>query len=144
VDHYADTSFLASLYLHDANTPSAFDWMRVRSRPLVFTALHRHELRNAVWQAAFQRRITVELANRALADIEQDIAVGRLDPFPLDWGDACREAERIGDAHTAHLGIRSLDLLHLGAARSMRAKTILSFDQRQLAVAKAVGFQTGP
>lgn len=141
---YADTSFLASLYLRDANCPAALAWSRQHRQALAFTALHRHELRNAVWLAVFRGLIGETTARGALADIERDAAEGWLDTFSLDWNDACHEAERIADAHTARLGLRSLDLLHLGAARSMGAKTILSFDQRQLAAARVVGFLTGP
>lgn len=141
---YADTSFLASLYLRDANSPAALAWSRRHRPTLAFTSLHRHELRNAVWLAVFRGLIGESVARGVLADIEKDAGEGRLDAFSLDWSDACREAERIADAHTARLGLRSLDLLHLGAARSMGARTLLSFDQRQLAAARAAGFQTGP
>ena len=45
---YADTSFLGSYYLPDANSALALAAIRALSVPIVFTALHRLELRNTL------------------------------------------------------------------------------------------------
>ena len=140
---YVDTSFLGSLYLRDANSPAAFAWLKSHPRALAFTPLHRHELRNAIWLAAFRGLIPEPTARSALAEIERDVAAGSLHATPIAWADALHESERLGDMHTARLGVRSLDLLHLGVARTLGAKTLLTFDQRQLAAAKAAGFHLG-
>ena len=141
---YADTSFLGSLYLRDANSAAAFGWLRTHRRPLVFTPLHRHELRNAILLAAFRGLVPESAARGALAEVERDAHSGNLLVTPLAWAEALHEAERLGDAHTPRLGVRSLDLLHLGAARSLGANTLVTFDQRQLAAAKAAGFHVAP
>jgi predicted nucleic acid-binding protein len=141
---YPDTSFLMSLYVRDGNSTAALAWAQAGRRSLPFTPLHRHELRNAVLLAVFRGWFGETTAHHVLADIDADVAAGSLAPTPLDWHDALRDAERIGDVHTARHGLRSLDLLHLGAARSLGARTILTFDQRQAAAARAAGFQVGP
>ncbi len=141
---YADTSFLASLYLRDINSPAALAWVRPHGRALVFTALQRHELRNAIHLTVFRGGAAGPDALAALAKIDRDVADGKLDACAPDWGDVFHEAERLGDILTARHGLRSLDLLHLGAARSLGARTILTFDQHQQAAARAAGFQTGP
>jgi len=47
MNHYADSSFLVSCYVTDANTASAKGYLLRTGVPLVFTALHALEVRNA-------------------------------------------------------------------------------------------------
>ena len=56
---YADTSFLFSLFIADANTPSALAFRQTTVDPVPFTAFHRLELRNAMSLAVFRKKITV-------------------------------------------------------------------------------------
>lgn len=50
--HYADSSFLVSCYLLDANTKAAIAYLSGLSAPLPWTALHALEVRNWVSFAA--------------------------------------------------------------------------------------------
>lgn len=54
------------------------------------------------------------------------------------------EAEVVSHAHTVKLNVRTLDVLHVAAARVLGATEFLSFDNRQRVLAKAVGLQVGP
>lgn len=141
---YADTSFLGSLYLRDGNSAAALAWVGARRRSLPFTPLHRLELRNALRLAVFRSLVSEAVAHQALAEAEQDAQAGDLEAVALDWHEALQAAERIGSKHTSRHGLRSLDLLHLGVAHSLGLKTILTFDQRQQAAARAAGFLIGP
>ena len=47
MSQYADSSFLVSCYLLDANTAPAKAWLSRTGVPLPFTALHGLEVRNA-------------------------------------------------------------------------------------------------
>ena len=49
------------------------------------------------------------------------------------------ETERLSALHSEKLGTRSLDVLHVGAALSLGCKTFLSFDKRQVALARNAG-----
>ena len=53
-------------------------------------------------------------------------------------------ADELGDKYTRTLGVRALDLLHVGAARALGARVFLTFNVRQHALAKAVGLRVGP
>ena len=57
---YADSSFLVSCYLVDANTSRAKAFLSKHHGPLPFTALHELEVRNAVRLGVFRRVITDE------------------------------------------------------------------------------------
>jgi hypothetical protein len=54
MNRYADSSFLVSCYVTDANTPQAKAWLLRTGGPLVFTALHSLEVRNAFELGVFR------------------------------------------------------------------------------------------
>mgnify|MGYP001616034239 CR=1 FL=1 len=54
------------------------------------------------------------------------------------------EAEVISHAHIVSLNVRTLDLLHVAAARVLGATEFPSFDIRRRALAKAAGSSFGP
>jgi hypothetical protein len=113
--------------------------MRDARDPLPFTPLHRNELRNALRLAVFRKEIEAERRDAAFADIDSDLADGILVHVPIRWTDAFGEAEQLGRAHTETLGIRGMDLLHAGIALTLGAKRFLTFDLRQLELAKSAG-----
>lgn len=141
---YADTSFLFALLLRDANSAAAGACLRAHRQPLPFTPLQRCELRNALRLAVFRGNAEPAAAKAALAQIERDLEAGNLVEAPFSWADALAEADRVGEKHTATLGVRTMDLLHVGAALSLGARDFLTFDTRQFACAKAVGMRVGP
>ncbi len=138
---YADTSFLFSLVLHDANTAAACAYLKGHPVSLMFTPWQRCELQNAIRLSVWRGNCDAAAAKRALERIAADVASGNLDETPLVWPDVLRIANELSEKHTAALGVRSLDLLHVAAAESLRAKTFLTCDGRQLALARVAGLQ---
>jgi predicted nucleic acid-binding protein len=136
---YADTSFLFSLVLHDANTAAAVAFLTKHQNALVLTPWQRCELSNAIRLSVFRGSCSAANAKQALARIESDIAAGNLIETPLQWPDVLSLAETLSEKHTMTLGVRSLDLLHVAAAGSLGAKRFLTCDGRQLALARAAG-----
>jgi predicted nucleic acid-binding protein len=55
-----------------------------------------------------------------------------------------REAEDLGATHAERLGVRSIDLLHVALALTLKATDFLTFDTRQATVAKAAGLKVRP
>lgn len=138
---YADTSFLVRLYLTQSDSQKALTFMRDFRDPLPFTPLHRHELSNALRLAVFRKEIDAERRKAAYLDIESDLQDGILAHVSIAWTNAFREAEQFGNDHTETLGVRSVDLLHVGIAQALGMKEFLTFDSRQAGLAKAVGFK---
>jgi len=136
---YADTSFLFSLFLHDAHTAAVGRYLVRRARPLAFTAWQRCELQNAIRLAVFRGACSANAAKEALAAIEADLEAGNLVATPLAWVEVLERAERLSAAHTPTLGVRTLDLLHIAAAGSLRAKRFLTCNARQLTLAQVAG-----
>lgn len=141
---YADTSFLAAIYLSDAHTPRAAALLRKLSSPLPLTPWTRLELRNAIHLALFRKEIGISIQKAALNQVESDIRSGLLTPIVLSWSDVCQEAEKLADKYSATLGNRSLDILHVAAAVVHGARVFLTFDKRQTLLAQAAGLRVGP
>ena len=142
--HYADSSFLVSCYVVDANTSQARSWLTRAGVPLPFTALHALEVRNALKLGVFRGLISATEATAAWSNVEKDLRGGRLIRMAVKWPVAFRIASSWSEQHSAATGTRSLDLLHVAAAKTLRAAELLSFDTRQRTLAAKVGLTTAP
>ncbi len=139
---YADTSFLVSIYLADTNTAAAERLMLRLTPEIPLTDFGAFELRNAIWSAVFRKTITISAAEAALRQIERDSADDFLEPTPCGWKDILRTAESLSRRHTYLIGCRALDTLHIASAVVLGCREFLTFDQRQLQLARQVGLET--
>jgi predicted nucleic acid-binding protein len=141
---YADTSFLFSLFAQDANTVQAGLIAATVQTPLVFTALQRHELRNAFRLSLFRREITAAECQRLLDAVEADTKAGVLLETAVSWAEVYSKAEALSVAHTRTLGTRGFDVLHVAAAIALGTKNFLTFDARQKSLAVKAGLKVKP
>ena len=58
------------------------------------------------------------------------------------WRAALDRTAELSRTHTAKLGTRALDVLHVASALELGARTFVTYDTRQAALAKAVGLKT--
>jgi predicted nucleic acid-binding protein len=138
---YADSSFIVCLYLPEAvRTDRAIAYMNNYREALPFTPQHRLEVRNAIRLLVWSRRITVTDRTRAFREIEADLdSEIFLIHTALDYTDTFRRADKIGSTHNETIGARSSDLFHVAAALDLGFKSFLTFDQKQLELARAAG-----
>ena len=136
---YTDTSFLFSLYATDANSAKADAWRQANPTPLPFTAFQRLELRNALSLAVFQQRLTPAEVQAAWQEMENDRAAGLLIERDGLWNRVMTDAELSALTHTPVIGSRTLDILHVSAAKIMGATEFCTFDTRQAALARRLG-----
>ena len=141
---YADTSFVARVYTPHPDSRKALSWLQRAREPLPFSPLHRHELRNAIRLRVFRGEITPEQRKLAFQEIESDLAGSILAHTPIPWTDTFRECEVLAAAHTEDLGVRSIDLLHIGLAVALKASEFLTYDTRRAALAKLAGLKVKP
>ena len=141
MDCYADSSFLVSCYVADSHTPRANAYLLRTGGRLVFTAL---EVRNAFKLGVFRGVFAAADAKAAWGNLETDFRSGRLMKKSVNWPVVLRIAARFSDRHSATIGTRSLDILHVAAAKAVRAAEFVSFDARQRALALAVGLKVAP
>jgi predicted nucleic acid-binding protein len=138
---YADTSFLASLYLagdaHHGRAVAAI----ARSRPrLPVSPFGLLELRNV-----FARQQKAGVLDRGAAEkcrgfIKKDMRDGLLEPMPLRAYAWIERAIRLTDDVTSRTGTRTLDILHLSLAQMHGAAAFYSFDKNQRLAAATAGF----
>jgi predicted nucleic acid-binding protein len=138
---YVDPSALAPLFVHQARSREMHEW-RARTGGLVQVTHHgRTELVNAIALAAFRGAIPVAAAEIAWNALEAAFLSGDFKQADLLWRAALNRAGDLSRQYSAQLGTRSLDVLHVSCALELRMKYFLSFDEKQLALAEAVGLK---
>ena len=140
----ADTSFLFSLFGGDAHTAAARAWAIQARQPIAVTALNRYEFENAIRFAAFRKAISQPDARSSLAAFDADVKHGILQPVSCDLVEIVKQAGRLSESYTMSGGHRSFDILHVAAARLLKATRFLSFDTNQRKLAAAVNLAVGP
>src|SRR5688572_3567585 len=140
---YADSSFILSLYLPEPHrTDRAISYMERIREALPFTPQHRLEVRNAVRLLVWSKRISGADRSRIFREIEEDLDTQLfLIHVTLNYNETFRRAEKISSAHNETIGCRSADVFHVAAALELGFKEFLSFDKKQVQLAKAVGLK---
>ncbi|HZM06435.1 MAG TPA: type II toxin-antitoxin system VapC family toxin [Candidatus Saccharimonadales bacterium] len=141
---FADTGFIASLYLQESTSAQARATIQAAPVVLPLTPLAMLELRNAFNRSVQRQRITTAQRDALWQDLEADIASGFLVPTPVASDELHQKARQLSDRHTPTLGTRSLDLLHIAAALILEANEFFSFDDRQRKAAAHEGLKVKP
>ena len=135
---YADTSFLASLYVLDDNSALAAARMKRAKLPLLITAFGELELTNAVALRLFRKELSASQVKAAHALIRKDLEDGILMVSGLP-ASVFERAKQMARRQTARLGTRTLDVLHVASALVLQADSFYTFDTRQAKLAGAEG-----
>jgi len=135
---YADTSFLVSLYVLDANSPLAAERMEQAKLPILLTVLGELELTNAISLRLFRQELRPSTAKAARALMRKDLAKGILELKPLAAG-AWERAKQMAGRRTPRLGTRTLEILHVASAVELQAEMFYTFDHAQEKLATAEG-----
>ena len=136
---YADTSFITPVYVHD--TRSAETLKRLSSLPSIWmTSLNRAELAHAFQLNVFWSKLNTFEAQRAWNRFETDLAKGvwTVTAIPDSVWDISVDLAR---RHSARIGARTLDTLHVACALELGAERFWTFDERQAKLAKAQGLK---
>ena len=140
-DVYADPSALAKLYLHEPESRAVAGWRGRLGGSLAVSLFGRLELVNAIGLAANRRLISKTVHKAALAALDDDFAQGRCVLVDPVWRAALRRVEEISRERTAVSGCRSLDILHIASALTLKRRYFLTFDLRQQKLARALGLK---
>ena len=140
----ADSSLIVALYLQEGNSPLADAACAAAPRPLYLTDWHRVEIANAFQRAVLNGRITAAQAALLWQDFTNDIALGRFEIVAIDHAAVLARTLALTQKHTATLGTRSLDLIHIATALELAVTDFLSFDTRQRQTASAEGLNVIP
>lgn len=140
-DCYVDPSALRRLYVHDARSRAFSTWRGRVKGPLPTTLHGRTELTNSILLAVFRGDLKASEADAALADLDDDYAHGRLVLADLLWRRTLEQSIRLSLEHTATLGTRTLDVLHVSSAITLGCHRFVTYDERQARLARAVGLK---
>lgn len=141
---YLDTAVLLKLYIREANSEEAIALVQAAPPPLPFSHLHRLEIKNAIHLKTGRKEITPAEARTGLALLQHDLDSGLLHAPPSDLAASFNLAEDLATRHAAATLARSLDILHVAIALQIECSHLVSFDERQRAVAKRAGLKVLP
>ena len=137
---YVDSSALVPAYVPERFSRVAREVLR--GLPQVpYTPLHELEVFNAFALLRGRKLITADEHRAIHTQVQEDVDAQRFVPVALDWASVFETARELSEAHTARFLTRSLDLLHVAAARATSCRVFVSADDRQLAVARAAGLK---
>jgi len=146
VNAYADTSFLLSFVGQYRNSLAAKEILAAAftapAIPLTFFGAL--EFNNAARSLVFQGKLDPTGLGKMQLRVMQCLETNILKRTPLPVYRHYEEGEMLSAALTARFGVRTLDLLHVAAARVLRADTLLSFDLRQREFARHCGLRVQP
>ena len=133
---YFDTSFLVSLYARDANFSKAVSAVPADAVKM-FTQFGELEFANALRLRVFRSQLKEAEARAIRQNFQRDLAarVFQYHPFNPEW---LERAMLLSRGHTAALGVRTLDLVHVASALELEADLLFTFDDSQRALAKAL------
>ena len=147
---FADTSFLCALYRVQDNSPEAYKLAGALKEPITVSSLVLFEFRQSVRLQAFRfssdrtQGYPQRDAARVLEAVQANLEAGAVVVAPADWPEVHSLAEELSSRHTAAMGIRSMDMLHVATALHLGAKQFLTFDGKQAALAKISGLKVKP
>lgn len=142
---YADTGFVASLFLVERTSRIADRTIEAVRDPLPPIPLAQLELRNTFNLAIVRKRITATERDALWHRFEAQIRNGAFLPVQVSAADLYAQARELSDRHTPVHATRTLELLHVAAALLLESSTFLSFDERQQRrVAAAEGLRVRP
>ncbi len=137
---YIDSSALVAVYVPERYSTAARRTLRTVPQ-VPYTLLHELEVANAFALLLGRKHITAGEHRAIRIQVRDDVEAQRLVPTALDWPQAFAGACELSESCTPSLLTRSLDLLHVAAARALECTVFVSADDRQLAAAKAAGLK---
>lgn len=145
--HYADTSFIASLYLpNDSHFTQACAIAEKLpdADGLPLTPFGLLELRNVFARLEWKGTMHQADSEALLRELKKDVETGFFSTSPLRayvWMEAAMNAVA---TITPLTGTRTLDAMHVALARLHGAKAFISFDTNQRRAALAAGLKLVP
>ena len=138
---YVDSSTLVAAYVPESFSLSARRLV-VEAGQVPFTRFHDLEVRNGFEVLRGRRLITDAECEAVVRHLEEDLENQRLVAVALDLESVFADAVELSRRHASKVLARSLDILHVAAARAAACTRFVSADDRQLALAKASGLKT--
>jgi predicted nucleic acid-binding protein len=138
---YVDTSIIVKLYIKEKYSRDASTWLKANNEAVPLTSFHELEFFNAIHLKLFRNETTPQTIQRIKASFEEHEKGGIYYRPPLDWPAVFIHATELSKKHSASLGSRALDILHVASALSIHADRFLTLDDRQSKLAALAGLE---
>ncbi|OGV81392.1 MAG: hypothetical protein A3K19_07955 [Lentisphaerae bacterium RIFOXYB12_FULL_65_16] len=138
---YHDTGVVLKLYFQESFSEATNDYVARQGLAIPVCLFQETEIENAMQLKLFRKEITVAQHARAMQDLVDDVAIGRLVRRPVNWIEAFSEARKLSAAVTAKNGCRTLDVLHVAIGKLWGCSEFVTMDDRQIAAARAAGLK---
>ena len=138
---YVDTSAIVKLYFKEAYSRDTSYWLKANDEAIPLTSFHELELINAIQLKKFRNEITPDQTRLIISRLEEHEMSGIYYRPQLDWSAIFIQAIDLSKKHSAIIGSRSLDILHVASALSINADRFLTFDERQIRLAELAGLK---
>jgi predicted nucleic acid-binding protein len=141
VTTYYDTGILLKLYTAEKESAAVEKFIRKRKERIPVTDLHLAECHSALRLKVFRHECHEREASAAIELIKEDLRKEIMVFSEVDWDHTWHECRLISDRFAAVTGARTLDALHVAAARLLEADEFITSDTRQSDLARRVGLK---
>lgn len=138
---YVDTSVIVKLYIKEEYSLNASNWLKENDEAIPLTSFHELEFVNAIHLKQFRTEITLDETHLIISRFEEHEKKGIYYRPQLDWSATFTHAIDLSKKHSANIGSRSLDILHVASALSISADRFLTLDDRQSKLAALAGMK---
>lgn len=135
---YLDTSALLKLYIREAGSEAVQSAVQAQDEPLPVWEIQEMELLNALQLKVFWQELDASEVERQMELFARRKAKGFYYTPEIRRAELMAEFRRLAEL-TPQLGCRTMDILHVACARQLQPAGFLSFDARQIQLAKEVG-----
>lgn len=134
---YLDSGALIKLYVVEPGSDFVADAIQA-AQILPVNSLQETEVCNALLAAKGRGELTEPACQQALDHFSCDIAAGVFRRVIPDWPVIWNLAQTLARDHTSMILCRTLDILHVALALRGEADALVSGDQRQIALCRAI------
>lgn len=138
---YVDTSVVVKLYVREAFSLNVSNWIRKNNEAMPLTPFHELEFKNAIHLKRFRKEMTAEEVESIMTRFDDHEAKGVYYRPMFEWSEVFNTALHLTKMSTGQIGCRSLSLLHVASALTLRADRFLTFDEKQARLAKLAGLK---
>ncbi len=132
---YLDTSAFLKLYVREADSELVQDLVTRQMEPLPVWEFQQLEIYNAMQLKVFWNEISPDDARRLLDLFDQRMRRGQYFCPHIDRAELMMTFRSLTKL-TPETGCRTMDILHVACAMQISPESFISFDQRQLNLAR--------
>ena len=138
---YVDTSVIVKLYVKEEYSRDTSISLKENNEAIPLTRFNELELKNAIHLKQFRAEITLDETRLIMSRFEEHEKSGIYYRPQLDWSAVFIHAIDLSKKHSASIGLRSLDILHVASALSINADRLLTLDDRQTKLGALAGLK---